>query len=54
MSGMPFDLYTAPGSDKPGILRLKDANNDYEALPIDHITAIYPGDGTVYDLGTLI
>lgn len=50
-SGMPFDLYTAPGADKPGILRLKDANNDYEALPIDHITAIYPGDGTIYDSG---
>ncbi len=48
-SGMPLELYTAPNADKPGLLRLIDANNDYEAIPIEHITAIYPGDGTIYD-----
>lgn len=47
-SGMPLNLYAAPGATA-GILRLIDANGDYEALPIANITAIYPGDGTVYD-----
>lgn len=50
-SGMPFELYTAPGADKPGLLRLIDVNGDYEAIPIEHIAAVYPGDGTVYDPG---
>jgi hypothetical protein len=48
-SGVPYELYTAPNAEKPGLLRLKDRNNDFEAIPIEHITAIYPGDGTVYD-----
>ncbi len=48
-SGIPLELYTAPNAEKPGLLRLIDANNDYEAIPIEHITAIYPGDGTLYD-----
>lgn len=50
-SGMPLELYTAPNAEKPGLLRLIDVNNDFEALPLEHITAIYPGDGTVYDPG---
>lgn len=50
-SGMPLELYKAPNADKPGLLRLIDTNDDYEALPLEHITAIYPGDGTVYDPG---
>lgn len=49
-SGMPLNLYTSPGGTT-SILRLIDANGDYEALPIANITAIYPGDGTVYDPG---
>ncbi len=48
-SGIPLELYTAPNAGKPGLLRLIDVNNDYEAIPIEHITAIYPGDGTLYD-----
>lgn len=48
-SGMPFDLYTSPNTTAPGLLRLVDSNTDYEAIPISQITAIYPGDGTVYD-----
>jgi hypothetical protein len=48
-SGMPLELYTAPGAAGPGILRLVDVNGDYEALPIANITAIYPGDGTLYN-----
>ena len=48
-SGMPLDLYTSPNATGPGILRLIDVNSDYEALPIANITAIYPGEGTVYD-----
>ncbi|HWQ43844.1 MAG TPA: collagen-like protein, partial [Desulfosporosinus sp.] len=48
-SGVPLDLYSSPNATGPGILRLTDVNNDYEALPIANITAVYPGDGTVYD-----
>ncbi|MDD4797537.1 MAG: hypothetical protein PHO66_07200 [Eubacteriales bacterium] len=48
-SGVPLDLYTAPGATGPGLLRLVDSNGDYEILPIANITALYPGDGTVYD-----
>ncbi len=48
-SGTPLDLYTSPNASAPGILRLFDSSSAYEALPISHITAIYPGDGTVYD-----
>lgn len=48
-SGMPWELYTAPDAVQPSILRLIDSNNDYEAVPLEHITAVYPGDGTVYD-----
>ncbi len=48
-SGVPLDLYTSPDATGPGILRLVDVNGDYEALPIANITAIYPGDGTLYD-----
>lgn len=48
-SGTPLDLYTAPNAEKPGLLRLLDVNNDYEAIPIEHIAAIYPGDGTLYN-----
>ncbi len=50
-SGVPLDLYTAPGAQKPGLLRLMDANNDFEIIPIENITVIYPGDGTVYNPG---
>ncbi len=48
-SGIPLDMYTSPHVTGPGLLRLVDANGNYEALSIAHITAIYPGDGTVYD-----
>jgi hypothetical protein len=48
-SGTPVDLYTSPNATEPGMLRLVDVNNAYEALPIANITAVYPGDGTVYD-----
>jgi hypothetical protein len=48
-SGVPLDLYTSPNATGPGILRLVDVNSDYEALPITNITAVYPGDGTVYN-----
>lgn len=48
-SGMPLDLYTSPNATGPGILRLVDVNNDYEALPIANITVAYPGAGTLYD-----
>ena len=48
-SGVPLDLYSSPNADGPGILRLVDVNNNYEALPIANITVVYPGDGTVYD-----
>lgn len=47
--GVPLDLYTSPNVTAPRILRLVDVNNNYEALPIANITAIYPGEGTVYD-----
>lgn len=48
-SGMPLGLYTAPGAAQPALLQLVDVNGDYETLPIAGISAIYPGDGTVYD-----
>ena len=48
-SGMPLDLYTSPQATGPGLLRLVDANGNYETLSLAHITAIYPGAGTVYD-----
>lgn len=48
-SGIPLDMYTSPNAAGPGFLRLVDVNSAYETLPIAHITAIYPGDGTVYD-----
>lgn len=48
-SGIPLDMYTSPHATGPGLLRLVDTNGNYEALSIAHITAIYPGDGTVYD-----
>ena len=48
-SGKPLDLYQSPQASGPGILRLIDENNEYEALPLQNITAIYPGGGTVYD-----
>lgn len=48
-SGVPLDLYASPDGSGPGLLRLVDANEDYEALSIAQISAIYPGDGTVYD-----
>ena len=48
-SGVPLDLYTAPDAVNPGLLRLVDINGDYEIIPIENITAIYPGDGTVYN-----
>lgn len=47
-SGTPLDLYRSPNATGPGLLRLVDVNGNYEALSIAHITAIYPGDGTVY------
>lgn len=48
-SGVPLGLYTSPDATGPGILRLIDVNGNYEALPIANITAIYPGDGTLYN-----
>lgn len=48
-SGVPLGLYTAPGLTQPGLLQLVDINGDYETFPIASISAIYPGDGTVYD-----
>lgn len=48
-SGMPVDLYTAPGASGPGLLRLIDINSDYELLPLRNIIAIAVGTGTVYD-----
>lgn len=48
-SGMPLELYASPSAAGPGILRLVDVNGDFEALPIANITAVYPGDGTVYN-----
>lgn len=48
-SGVPVDVYAAPGMDEPGILRLVDTSGGYEALPIQNITAVYPGAGTLYD-----
>lgn len=48
-SGVPLDLYSAPDGQGPGLLRLLDSSNGYEALSLSQITAVYPGDGTVYD-----
>ena len=48
-SGVPLDLYTGTGASGPGFLRLVDTNTNYETIPITNITAVYPGDGTVYD-----
>lgn len=48
-SGTPVDVYTSPLASGPGLLRLLDSNGQYLALPIQNITAIYPGDGTIYD-----
>lgn len=48
-SGTPVDVYTSPLASGPGLLRLLTTNGQYLALPIQNITAIYPGDGTVYD-----
>ncbi len=48
-SGMPLDLYTAPGASGPGFLRLIDVNSDYEILPLRNIYAVAPGGGVVYD-----
>lgn len=48
-SGTPVDVYTSPLASGPGLLRLRDTNSQYLALPIQNITAIYPGDGTIYN-----
>ncbi|HMM06461.1 MAG TPA: hypothetical protein PKD52_07330 [Clostridiales bacterium] len=48
-SGTPVDVYTSPLASGPGLLRLLSTNGQYLALPIQNITAIYPGDGTMYD-----
>ncbi len=47
-SGTPLDLYSAPGADGPGFLRLKSSGEIY-AIPLAKICAIYPGNDTVYD-----
>lgn len=48
-SGVPVDLYAAPGAGGPWFLRLRDSENQYEALALGHLNAIYPGAGTVWD-----
>jgi hypothetical protein len=48
---VPIDVYAAPGRTGPGFLRLAGAGDSVTALSIDSITAIYPGDDTVYNPG---
>lgn len=50
-SGTPVDVYTSPLASGPGLLRLLTTGNEYLALPIQNITAVYPGSGTIYDPG---
>lgn len=47
-SGVPVDVYTSPLASGPGLLRLLNSGQ-YLAFPIQNITAIYPGEGTIYD-----
>lgn len=48
VTGVPNSLYTAPDSTNAGFLILYNGNQ-YEAIPLLSISAIYVGDGTVYD-----
>ncbi len=48
-SGTPVDVYTSPLASGPGLLRLMNTDGQYLAFPIQNITAIYPGDGTIYN-----
>ena len=48
ITGVPVQLYTAPGATGAGLLILLDGTQ-YEVLPLLTITAIYVGDGTIYN-----
>lgn len=48
VSGVPDHLYTSPDGNAPGLLVLYDGTQ-YESIPLLAITAVYVGEGTVYD-----
>lgn len=48
ITGTPYQLYSSPEGTYGGLLILTDAGQ-YEAIPLNSITAIYTGDGTVYN-----
>jgi hypothetical protein len=47
VTGTPYQLYQSPEGTEGAIFILQD--NGEEAIPLNAITAIYTGDGTVYD-----
>lgn len=47
--GIPYQLYTSPEGDDPGLLILINEDEDYELIPIMAITAIYLGEDAVYN-----
>jgi hypothetical protein len=48
ITGIPYELYTAPDGTYGGLFILMDSGQQ-EVIPLSSITAIYTGDGTVYD-----
>ena len=48
VTGTPYQLYASPDAQGAGIFILINSNNQYEAIPLLAITAIYAGDGTTY------
>ncbi len=49
ITGIPSQLYASPDGDNGAIFILIDDLGQFQAVPITLITAIYVGDGTVYD-----
>ncbi|ADY56328.1 hypothetical protein Sgly_2035 [Syntrophobotulus glycolicus DSM 8271] len=49
VTSMPYQLYTSPAADGPGLFILKDAGNRIDIVPLTSIVAIYVGADTVYN-----
>lgn len=48
VTGTPDQLYISPEAAGGGLFILVNSSNQYEAIPLTAITAIYAGDNTVY------
>lgn len=48
ISGTPYQLYASPGANNGALFIVMD-NGQEQTIPLNSITAIYTGDGTVYN-----